>query len=163
MFSRDESKMHYAPSVVIMTMPVVVITLVLSLIFLTIQFIRGESWVVAAIVATTCSLWGIFCDLFFTFNERCRIDIKNDYIEYKYDLNSEVIASSNKTCTVRIKNLRKYRVFGKYITFYGDITIDRVFKKRQSLKKIKLPINFSEKSDILRLIQEFKERSLSNR
>lgn len=153
-FERDESALHYAPTWVIMTMPIAVIGLVISGIITLVSLIRGGISVVSLIVFALCLVWGIFSDIYFDYYEGCKISFNPNCFVVEYNLNSSVIASSSKKVRIDVRNVKKLKVKGKKAVVWGDITKATPFKNGEKLKKIEIPINFKEQDVVVGKIKE---------
>lgn len=159
MYVRDESKKHNASVGVILISPVILLALVVGFLYgiygclgfmgvVTTNVVRDL--LVSAVLIIIGVVWDCICKYYYNFYEKCKLEFKNKSILYTYDLNGSLIASSNITTKITIKNLKRFKLKGKNsIILYGDITKKAPLRKDKTLKKIELPIDFKERDEII--------------
>lgn len=152
-YKRDESKIKLCPAWVIYTMPLVLILMVVSVVLMVSGF-RGTSGYVGLILFLLSFFWSIYSDKLFSMYENCRITFKKDCVVYQYDLNRSVMPSSNVTTTITISEISKIKVKRKSIVVKGRISRRAPLKKEVQIKKVELPIDFVERSEIVDKLKE---------
>lgn len=156
-FVRDESKMHNVPAWVIFTMPLVMLLMVISVIISIISvFSRNYILLISMAVLFALTLfWSIFTDSYFNYHENCKIKFQNNSIQYDFNLNSAVINSSKTTVTVKINDLKKYKIRGNKIKYWGKITKKAPFQHEKYLKSIELPLDFIDRETVIDTIKNY--------
>lgn len=157
-FTRDESNMHEAPAWVIITMPVILIATLAAIVLLIGNLISdsGLNNTVLILIITVCLAWSGISDIVFNFHSNCRIEFRNDYIVYSFDLNRKIVASSDITTKIKIKDIDRYKIKGKNIIIYGGhITKKSPLQAEKRVKKVELPINFDERNEIIDSIKNY--------
>lgn len=149
-YKRDESKVHYAPGVLIITdMFMTIATLILIIAFI-ITRITGLLIAILGIL-----LLDTILSKYFTYRENLILKINNDSIEYSYNLNKSIVPSHNATVSIKANKIRKVVCFGKKIIIWGNITRKQPLKSPQKLSHISLELDFNEnKSTIQQLIKD---------
>lgn len=152
-YKRDESKIKLCPAWVIYTMPLVFILMLVSVVLMVSGF-RKTTGYIGLVLFLLSFFWSIFSDKIFSMYENCRVLFKEDCVVYKYDLNRSVMPSSNVTTTVTLSEISKIKVKRKTIVVKGRISRRAPLKKEVQIKKVELPIDFVERSEIVNKLKE---------
>lgn len=152
-YERDESKLHICPAWVIFTMPLVFIVGVFTLIWSIISWGNIDGYISLAVFCLM-AFWAVFTDIYYTMYENCRITFKEDFILYEYNLNKSVIPSGSSTVSLKISEIAKLRVKRKSALVWGNISKKAPLRKDSKLSKVEIPINFSERKEIIKQLKE---------
>jgi hypothetical protein len=167
MYVRNETDKHNATVFVILLTPVMFLVLIIGFIFGILGILgvlnkvrtnTGVDLIVSASLLALGIIWDCICRFYYNFYENCKLSIDGNKITYTYDLNKSIIMSNNVTTKVTIKNIRKFKFKGKSnIVFYGDIIKRTPLRKERSLNKIELPIDFTERDEIVNKLVKLSE------
>lgn len=151
------TKKPTAPTFVIMTMPLVIITMVfmfgLSVWRGVVSGIGDISFVIPMIVGISLMLYGIFCDGYFNYYEDGKIEIKNDYVIWSYHLNSNIVSSSDRSVTITINDITKLKIKKSQVIVWGRITKKAPFKKQSNIDKCTISVDCSDRDNIIESIK----------
>lgn len=153
-FKRDESNIRICPAWVIYSMPFVMLGMVISIVCAIVY--QSVLWCVGY---TILLFWSIFSDKYFSMYENCKIEFKEDCVVYSYDLNRSVMPSSDVTTRLYITKISKIKVKRNTLILKGCIVRKAPLKQQREKGKISVPINFTEREEIISLL---KERMVSN-
>ncbi len=141
-YYRDETKLRPAPSWVIWLNMVNFILAFVSIFLL----IAGYK-ILPCLFIIWVLFFSMFSDGYYNYLMNLRYIFNQDEFRYEYDLNREIIPSSNTTVKVVCRNIEKIKRHGKKITVWGNITIKRPLQKVKKLNKITLMLNFGYDSE----------------
>lgn len=147
-YVRDESNLHIAGAAIILAVPALMMTTVISFVIMICSGVK-EVATASGVVVAICISGLIFIDRFFDFYEACSVTFSPNGFTYEFMLNKSIIASSNTKVTVKARKLRKIAVKKNKIVLFGDITKKVPFRGTLHLKKVELPINYTERENII--------------
>jgi len=141
-YNRDDSKLHNATSIIIISNLIAWLILCIDIIAI---LISEKYRVVMVVVAIIILAYGIFCDLYYNYQEMCSIKIVKDRekdnknkIVYQYRLNDSIAASGNCLVVVMISDIREVKRKGKKIEIHGNATVKKPMSKTRNTNKVRI-------------------------
>ena len=158
---RDESGLRNVPGIVVWTMPLFVILMVGCGVAFVITLLTSRTFgivqTILFIVAVLSWAWGEFVDKFYNFQENLRYEVKNKSLVCRYELAGSVIPTSNKTVTIKIKDVTKIKRKKNGFKVVGDLTESRPFSKEKQERREFLQTKGFSKTDVDDLYNFLKE------
>lgn len=141
-YYRDETNLKHAPTWAIWLN---MINLILAL--MSGFMLIADCNILPYIIITWVLFFSVFSDMFYEYLTNLRYTFcRNEFI-YEYDLNKEIIPSSNTTVKIVCRHITRIKRRKEKVTVWGYIKIKRPLQKVKIVNKVTLMLNFGNDSD----------------
>ncbi len=158
-FKRDEGSLHDVPAGVIISMPFVLLLMLAGFVGVAyFTWSRSYGWMIfCGCFVVGLAVYGSVVDNLFNFHSRCKCTFEDDCIKYTYHLNKSVIPSGTTEVTVRIFDLKGYRLIGHgaKAEFRGRVVKKQPLRNEVTLSKVTLPVDFTDREAFFEGIKKY--------